>query len=90
MPSVANVQTSNWILQDRAGRLRMASLIGLGMVEFQACENVLTYLTEAISISKSIPSAAYPNVAVSAKIDALRGLRRYSEALALCAEAIRI
>jgi cytochrome c len=67
----------------------MASLIGSGMVEFKAYENALTYLNEAISISKSMPKAAYPNVAVSAKIDALRGLKRYSEALALCAEAIR-
>ncbi len=70
--------------------MRLAALIGAGMVQFNAYEGALTYLDQAISIATSTPNAAYPSVAVTAKIDALRGLKRYGEALALSAEAMRV
>jgi hypothetical protein len=79
MRSVAMSKPRTGFFRTARGRLRMASLIGSGMVEFKAYENALTYLNEAISISKSMPNAAYPNVAVSAKIDALRGLKRSND-----------
>jgi CHAT domain-containing protein len=82
--------TQAWLLRDREGRLRLASLIGAGMVQFKAYEGALPYLNTAISIAQSIPDTAYPNIAVTAKVDALRGLKRYSEGLALCAEAMRV
>ncbi len=79
-----------YLLGDRHGRMRLAALIGAGMVQFKAYEGALTYLDQAISIAKSTPNAAYPSVAITAKIDALRGLKRYSEALALSTEAMQI
>ena len=82
--------TQAWLLGDREGRLRLASLIGAGMVQFGAYQGALKYLEEAIALARSTPDAAYPNVAVTAKIDALRGLQRYSEALVLSREAMRV
>ncbi|MBV9033441.1 MAG: CHAT domain-containing protein, partial [Acidobacteriaceae bacterium] len=82
--------TKTWLLGDREGRMRLAALIGAGMVQFGAYQDALKYLDEAISIARSIPDAAYPSVAVTAKIDALRGLQRYSEALVLSREAMRV
>jgi len=79
-----------YLLGDRYGRMRLAALIGTGMVQFNAYDGALTYLDQAISIATSTPNAAYPSVAVTAKIDALRGLKRYHEALALAAEAMRV
>ncbi len=79
-----------YLLGDRYGRMRLAALIGAGMVQFNAYESALTYLNQAISIAASTPNAAYPSVAVTAKIDALRGLKRYREALTLSAEAMRV
>jgi hypothetical protein len=79
-----------FLLADREGRLRLASLIGAGMVQYGAYGSALKYLDEALSIAQSIPHSAFPNVAVTAKIDALRGLKRYSEAFALSAEALRV
>lgn len=79
-----------YLLGDSNGRMRLAALIGAGMVQFRSYEGALGYLDQAISIAKSIPNAAYPSVAVTAKIDALRGLKRYSEALALSADAMRV
>jgi len=40
-------------------------------------------------LPKTNPQVAYPTIAVNAKIDALRGLHRYDEALALSAEAMK-
>jgi len=77
-------------LRDSEGRARIASLIGAGEVEFKAYNDALSHLNKAISISKSTPDAAYPSVAVTAKIEALRGLKRYPEALSLCAEAMDV
>ena len=79
-----------YLLGDRYGRMRLAALIGTGMVQFKSYDGALKYLDQAISIANSTLNAAYPSVAVAAKIDALRGLKRYSEALALSAEAMRI
>ena len=78
------------VLRDREGRMRLASLIGAGMVQFQVYDDALPFLDSVISTVKATPDAAYPNIAVTAKVDALRGLKRYSEALALCAEAMRV
>ena len=48
----------------------------------------LTPLNEAIKIAKDHPDVAYPSIAINSKIDALRGLRRYNETLALSADAM--
>lgn len=79
-----------FLLGDKEGRMRLAALIGAGMVQFGAYQGALKYLDEAISIAKSTPDSAYPSVAVTSKIDALRGLKEFSAALALSAEALQV
>ncbi len=81
---------AKYVFRDRAGQVRFASLIGTGMAENGKYQDALRYLDEAISLAKKNSGAAYPSVAVNAKIEALRGLKRFREALALCAEAMRI
>lgn len=81
---------ARYVFRDRAGQVRFASLIGTGMAENGKYQDALRYLDEAISLAKKNSGAAYPSVAIGAKIEALRGLKRFPEALALCAEAMRI
>jgi tetratricopeptide (TPR) repeat protein len=81
---------AKYVFRDRAGQVRFASLIGTGMAENGKYQDALRYLDEAISLAKKNSSAAYPSVAINAKIEALRGLKRFPEALALCADAMRI
>ena len=45
-------------------------------------------LDEAIRLAKSIPGGPYPSIAVNSKVEALAGLGRNSEALALAQEAL--
>jgi tetratricopeptide (TPR) repeat protein len=48
----------------------------------------MTPLHEAIEIAEAHPEVAYPTLAVSTKIDALVGLRRYKEALQLANDSL--
>jgi CHAT domain-containing protein len=75
--------------KDYAAQLRYASVYGAGLVELRKYKESLGPLDEAIEIWRQHPGIAYPNVAVSAKIEALSGLDRNQEALALTEEALR-
>ena len=48
----------------------------------------MTPLNEAIKIAEAHPEVAYPTLAISTKIDALVGLRRYMEALQLANDSL--
>jgi len=87
---VRSYAAAEFVFRDRAGLVRLASLIGTGMVENARYQDALRYLDEAISTARKNPEMGYPSLAVDSKIEALRGLKRFAEALALCAEAIRI
>src|SRR5579884_4210711 len=87
---VRSYAAAEFVFRDRAGLVRLASLIGTGMVENARYQDALRYLDEAISTARKNPEMGYPNLAVDSKIEALRGLKRFPEAIALCAEAIRI
>ncbi len=80
--------TSAKVLHDPAASVRYASVYGDGLVELRRYKEALTPLDEAIKLAKANPDLAYPSIAVNSKIDALRGLRRYDEALALSADAL--
>ena len=85
---VLEAWTSAKVLHDPAASVRYASVYGDGLVELRRYNEALTPLNEAIKIAKDHPDVAYPSIAVNSKIDALRGLRRYDEALALSADAM--
>jgi CHAT domain-containing protein len=75
------------LFHDPAAHVRYASAFGAGLVEFRHYDEALKTLNEAIETATSSRGVAYPSIAVNSKIDALRGLRRYDEALALSEEA---
>ncbi len=74
---------------DPAAQIRYASVYGSALVQFEKYKDSLEPLDEAIQLSKRTRGAANPNIAISAKIDALSGLDRNTEALALAQEALR-
>jgi tetratricopeptide (TPR) repeat protein len=74
---------------DPAAHIRYASVYGAGLVELQKYGEALGPLDEAIKVSKDKPEVAYPTIAIDAKIEALSGLGRNQEALALAAEAMQ-
>jgi CHAT domain-containing protein len=76
-------------LGDSAAHVRYASLFGAGLVELQRYDEAIQALDEAIQTAAKAKDVAYPSIAVNSKIDALRGLHRYREALALADEAVR-
>lgn len=80
-----------WIVakltRDYAAHVRYASVYGAGLVELRRFKEALAALDEAINTEKAHPEVGYPSIAINSKIDALRGLQRYSEALALASEA---
>jgi CHAT domain-containing protein len=76
-------------LGDPAAHVRYASLFGAGLVELQRYDEAIQALDEAIQTAAKAKGVAYPSIAVNSKIDALRGLHRYREALALADEAVR-
>jgi CHAT domain-containing protein len=73
---------------DEAAHVRYASLYGAGLVQLQRYDESLHWLDEAIDASAGAGYLAYPSIAINTKIDALRGLHRYSEALVLADTAI--
>jgi len=76
------------VAHDIPAQVRYASLYGAGLVEMHRYQQGLKPLDEAIAIAQGHPAVAYPAVAISSKIDALRGLHRYQEALTLANQAL--
>jgi CHAT domain-containing protein len=76
------------VFRDTAAHVRYASLYGAGLVELHRYNEALIALNEAINTANSNPAVAFPAVAVSSKIDALRGLHRYQDALTLASQAL--
>jgi CHAT domain-containing protein len=76
-------------LHDPAAHVRYASVYGAGLVELQRYDEAIHVLDEAINTAANSPGVAYPSIAINSKIDALRGLRRYDEALALADQATK-
>ena len=70
---------------DPAAHIRYASMYGAGLVEMHKYQEALGPLDEAIKVAGKTRGAAYPTIAVNAKIEALSGLGRNQEALALAA-----
>ena len=73
---------------DPAARIRYASAFGAGLVAVGRYGEAMTPLNEAIKIAGAHPEVAYPTLAISTKIDALVGLRRYTEALQLANDSL--
>ena len=74
---------------DPGARIRFASMYGAGLVEFHKYKEALGPLNEAIKVAAKTRGAAYPTIAIDAKIGALSGLGRDKEALALTAEEMQ-
>jgi CHAT domain-containing protein len=74
---------------DRAAQIRYASVYGSALVQFHKYNESLGPLNEAIKLAQQTRGTAYPSIAVSAKIEALSGLHRNQEALALTKEAMQ-
>lgn len=85
---VRRAWTVSRVFHDPAAHVRYASAFGAGLVEFHHYDEALQTLNEAIKTASSSPGVAYPSIAVNSKIDALRGLHRYDEALSLSLEAL--
>ena len=73
---------------DPAARIRYASAFGAGLVAVGRYGEAMTPLNEAIKIAGAHSEVAYPTLAISTKIDALVGLRRYTEALQLANDSL--
>lgn len=74
---------------DYAAQIRYASVYGAGLVELRKYSESFGPLDEAIRLSKERPGMPYPSIAVTAKIEALSGTNRHSEALTLTNEALQ-
>ncbi len=73
-------------IADPAAHIRYASMYGAGLLELHKYKEALGPLDEAIRVAAKTPGAAYPSIAIDAKIEALSGLGRNQEALALAAQ----
>ena len=74
---------------DPGAHIRYASMYGAGMVEMHKYKQALGPLNEAIRVATKTPGAAYPTIAITAKIEALSGLGENKAALALAADEMR-
>lgn len=74
---------------DPAAHVRYASAFGAGLVELGKYQDALTPLDEAIKVAGRTPEMAYPTIAVTAKIQALSGLGKNQQALALATEELQ-
>jgi|CZKL01.1.fsa_nt_gi CHAT domain-containing protein len=74
---------------DPGAHIRYASVYGVGLVEMHKYQEALGPLDEAIKVAGKTSGAAYPTIAITAKVEALSGLGRNNEALALAAEELR-
>ena len=76
------------IFHDVAAHVRYASVYGAGLVEFHRYKEALIPLDEAISTADANPAVGYPDIAINSKIDALRGMHQYRDALSLANQAL--
>jgi tetratricopeptide (TPR) repeat protein len=67
---------------DPAAHIRYASMYGAGLVELHKYKEAIGALDEAIKVAAKTRNAAYPSIAIDAKIDALSGTGRNDLALA--------
>ncbi len=74
---------------DPAAQIRYASIYGTGLVELHKYKEALGPLNEAIRVAAKTRGAAYPSIAITAKIEALSGLGKNKEALALAASEMQ-
>jgi CHAT domain-containing protein len=74
---------------DPAAHIRYASMYGTGLVELHKYKEALGPLNEAIKVAAKTPGAAYPTIAITAKIEALSGLGENNQALALAASEMK-
>ncbi|OJV39554.1 MAG: hypothetical protein BGO25_01750 [Acidobacteriales bacterium 59-55] len=74
---------------DPGAHIRYASMYGTGLVELHKYKEALGPLNEAIRVAKDTPGAAYPTIAITAKIGALSGLGKNQDALALAGEEMQ-
>jgi len=64
-------------IDDPAAHIRYASMYGTGLVAMGEFREALGPLNEAIRVAGKTPGAAYPTIAINAKIEALSGLGQY-------------
>jgi CHAT domain-containing protein len=74
---------------DPGAHIRYASMYGTGLVELHKYKEALGPLNEAIKVARKTRGAAYPTIAITAKIEALSGLGENQAALALAADEMR-
>jgi len=74
---------------DPGAHIRYASMYGAGLVELHKYKEALGPLNEAIRVARKTRGAAYPTIAITAKIEALSGVGENKEALALAADERR-
>src|ERR1700761_8287750 len=74
---------------DPAAHIRYASMYGTGLVELHKYKEAMGPLDDAIRVASKTRGAAYPTIAITAKIEALSGLGENTEALTLAAEEMR-
>src|ERR1700744_5374918 len=73
---------------DPAAHVRYASMYGTGLVELHKYKEAIGPLDEAINVAGKTRNAAYPSIAIDAKIEALSGVGENDQALALAADAM--
>ena len=76
-------------IADPAAQIRYASMYGVGLVELHKYKEALGPLNEAIKVAAKTHGAAYPTIAITAKIDALSGIGDNKQALALAADEMQ-
>ena len=74
---------------DPAAQIRYASMYGVGLVKLHKYKAALGPLNEAIKVAAKTRGAAYPTIAITAKIEALSGIGDNKHALALAAEEMQ-
>jgi CHAT domain-containing protein len=74
---------------DPAAQIRYASMYGVGLVELHKYKEALGPLNEAIKVAAKTHGAAYPTIAITAKIEALSGTGDNKQALALAADEMQ-
>jgi CHAT domain-containing protein len=74
---------------DPAAHIRYASMYGTGLVELHRYKEAIGPLNEAINVASKTRDAAYPSIAIDAKIEALSGVGENAQALALAADAMK-
>ncbi len=74
---------------DPAAHIRYASMYGTGLVELHKYKEAIGPLNEAINVARKTRDAAYPSIAITAKIEAFSGIGETDQALALADDAMQ-